>query len=703
MTYGKEEFNMMFTGRKLRFLMMLLAAFAFHGSLTGLASAADLMEQEASPADYAFTIQKGMLKMTDGVKLAVTYYKPTAKTAGETFPVVLEMLPYRKDDIFYLGDYQYGSYFAKRGYVLARVDVRGTGGSKGTLPDREYSDAELSDAVEVISQLSQMEWSNGNIGMYGISWSGFNSLMVAHRKPPALKAIIAAHATDDLFYNDVHYIDGVLHMDYYAEQIDTDNALPRSPGYKVDETWYKERFDREPWLFTWFREQQDGPFWRRESLRFKSPLEVPAYLIGGLLDGYRDFVTHIFQHSTAPVIAEIGPWNHAYPEEGKPGPNYEWRRRALRWWDYWLKGLDTGILNERRFMVFVRDGHEPSTFMEEVPGDWRCEQTWPIEGSTWKRLHPSAGHLLGRTPSAQETSDTLVYRAGIGMAAGGWWGDQTSDMSADDSQSLVYDSEELTETVEIIGMPQVSLRVEADAPLYQWTVRLEDVSPTGKATLVSGALINPSQRFSRLDPQALIPGKPTTLTTGIHFTTWRFKPGHRIRLSVANAQFPMAWPTPTRGTTTLFLGTETWIELPVPPASTGPLCVLPVPEKDDDAPDGETVYSIGPTSSATRDEVTGNSLFTTSSDCVWRIKRNYFNTSEFYEWSVNDATPANAKFEGHRRHVFSIPGNGLDLSSQVTIQSDESYFHITFTKTLFRNGKLVRKKTWSDRIRRLYQ
>jgi hypothetical protein len=172
---------------------------------------------------------------------------------------------------------------------------------------------------------------------------------------------------------------------------------------------------------------------------------------------------------------------------------------------------------------------------------------------------------------------------------------------------------------------------------------------------------------------------------------------------VANAQFPMAWPTPTPGTTTLFLGAETWIELPVPPPSTCRPCVLPKPEKYDEAPDGETLYSIGPISTYTRDEVTGNSLFTTSSDYVWRIRRNYFNTSEFYEWSVNDATPANAKFEGHRRHVFSIPGNGLDLSSEVIIESDESYFHITFTKTLFRNGKLVRKKTWSDSIRRVYQ
>ena len=692
---------MMRRGKCLRFIGMLLLVFAFHGLLSSVAHASDSVAQGASPEQYAFTVRKGMLKMTDGVKLAVTYYMPIARTPGETFPVILEMLPYRKDDIFYLRDYPYGSHFAKRGYVIARVDVRGTGGSEGRLPDREYSDAELSDAVEVVSLLSGMRWSNGNVGMYGISWSGFNSLMVAHKRPPALKAIIALHASDDLFYNDVHYIDGVLHMDYYAQQIDTDNGLPRSPHYRVDKEWIKDRFDREPWLFTWFRKQRDGHFWRRESLRFMSPLKVPAYLIGGLLDGYRDFVPHMFEHSEAPVIAEIGPWNHAWPQDGEPGPNYEWRQRALRWWDYWLKGRDTGILDEPRFMVFVRDGHEPSTMMKKVPGDWRCEKTWPIAGSTRERLYPDARH--GLAPSAQEASHRLVYRAGAGMAAGSWWGDQTPDMAQDDSLSLVYDSERLTETVEIIGMPRVSLRVAADAPLYQWTVRLEDVSPTGKVTLVSGALINPSQRGSRLHPEALIPGEPVTLETEIHFTTWRFKPDHRIRLAVANAQFPMAWPTPTGGRTTLFLGAETWVELPVPPAATGPPPVLPKPEKDGDAPDGETYYSVGPISNAVRDEMSGLSVFTTSSDCAWRIRGKNFDTSEFYEWRVKDATPAEARFEGHRRHIFDIPGNGLELSSEVIVQSYESYFNITFTRILFQNGKLIRKKTWSDSIPRVHQ
>ncbi|WJJ94996.1 CocE/NonD family hydrolase [Neopusillimonas aromaticivorans] len=205
--------------------------------------------------------------------------------------------------------------------------------------------------------MSKKSWSNGKVGMYGISWSAFNALMTAHRKPPALKAIIAAHGSTDLFYNDVHYIDGALHIDSYAHQIDTDNSMPQSPDYRIDEAYFQNRFDKEPWLFTWLRQQKDGDFWRKESVKFKAPLEVPAYLIGGLLDGYRDFVMEVSQSTKAPFIAEIGPWNHAWPEYGEPGPNYEWRQRALRWWDYWLKDIDNGILDEPRWTVFMRTGH----------------------------------------------------------------------------------------------------------------------------------------------------------------------------------------------------------------------------------------------------------------------------------------------------------------------------------------------------------
>lgn len=659
----------------------------------------------AESSQYEFSLEHGMLEMKDGIRLAVTYYRPTAKTAGETFPVILEMLPYRKDDFFTQGDYEYGAYFAKRGYVIARVDVRGTGGSEGSIPVSEYSQAEIADAEELIDQFSKKSWSNGKVGMYGLSWSAFNSLMTAHRKPPALKAIIAAHGSTDLFYNDVHYIDGALHIDSYAHQIDTDNSMPQTPDYRIDASYFQNRFDREPWIFTWLRQQQDGDFWRKESIKFKAPLEVPAYLIGGLLDGYRDFVMEVSQTAKAPVIAEIGPWNHAWPEYGVPGPNYEWRQKALRWWDYWLKGMDNGVLDEPRWMAFMRTGHPPATDLKEVPGYWRCEKQLPPDGGPGQRFYPQAARQLDDMPPGQPTTDTLLYRAGAGLAAGGWWGEQTGDMAADDAHSLVYDSPPLSAALEIMGMPQVRLLVAADAPFYQWTVRLEDVAPDGKVSLVSGAIINPAQRTSRLAPEALTPGQPTTLNTSIHFTTWRFKPGHRIRLAVSNAQFPMIWPSPTAGATQLLLGGDTWLDLPVVPLrnATSPDCSLPTPEKSDTAPFAQEVENNGPIFSNERNEQTGDSHFKTTNTITWTLYNNTYHSNETYQWHVNDNTPAKARYQGNRQNVFIISNNKIDLATEALIESDASHFHVSFTKVLRKNGVLVRERTWTESIPRHYQ
>lgn len=693
-------------GKKMRWNVRVLERWAVCFVLIGmLVGCSGYQAPTPESRRYEFTLENDMLQMRDGVRLAVTYYRPTAQAPGETFPVILEMVPYRKDDFFALGDYEYGAYFAKRGYVLARVDVRGTGGSTGPIPPSEYSAAEIADAEELIEQLTRKNWSNGKVGMYGISWSAFNALMTAHRKPPALKAIIGAHGSTDLFYNDVHYIDGALHLDLYAHQIDTDNSMPQSPEYRLDEAYFRDRFDREPWLFTWLRQQQDGEFWRRESLKFKEPLEVPAYLIGGLLDGYRDFALEVSRTSKAPVVVEIGPWNHAWPEYGTPGPNYEWREKAVRWWDYWLKGIDNGVLDEPRWTAFMRTGHAPATDLTTVPGYWRCERALPQQDAAVQRLYPGAGQQLGALPPVQGMAQALRYRAGAGLAAGGWWGEQTGDMKADDAHSLVYDSAPLTEAVEIMGMPQVRLRVAADAPFYQWTVRLEDVAPDGQVSLVSGAIINPSQRFSRLEPQALVPGRATSLTTAIHFTTWRFKPGHRIRLAVANAQFPMIWPSPTPGFTRLFPGEDTWIELPVVPVQEqgSQECVLAAPQTSDSAPFGRIVESNGPVFDSVRNEQTGDSTFTTSSDIAWILHDNQYRSSEAYRWDVNDAAPAKARYQGERHNVFTIAGREIDLKTVATIESDASYFHVTFTKVLRQNGRLIREKTWTDRIVRVFQ
>jgi len=152
--------------------------------------------------------------MPDGGRLAADLYLPKETKPAERLPVLLEYIPYRKTESR-SSTFSLASYFVRRGYVVARVDIRGSGSSEGRVIEYEYCDQEQTDAEVVIDWLSKQPFSNGNVGMFGISWGGFNSIHLAMRNPPALKAIIAVMATDDLFEDDVRYIDGQMHVDAY--------------------------------------------------------------------------------------------------------------------------------------------------------------------------------------------------------------------------------------------------------------------------------------------------------------------------------------------------------------------------------------------------------------------------------------------------------------------------------------------------------
>ena len=164
-----------------------------------LFSCGALCSEPPSPPTYAVRMEKAWIPMPDGVRLAVTLYMPDGAKAGEKFPALLEYLPYRKDDGTAAGDYPKHTYFARRGYVSVRVDIRGFGASEGIPPEREYSEQEQLDGEQIIAWLARQPWSNGNVGMFGISWGGFTALQMAMRHPPALKAIVALHATANCF------------------------------------------------------------------------------------------------------------------------------------------------------------------------------------------------------------------------------------------------------------------------------------------------------------------------------------------------------------------------------------------------------------------------------------------------------------------------------------------------------------------------
>lgn len=658
------------------------------------------------PAEHKVVIEPTTVTMADGVNLAVTYYKPADASPVHKYPIIINMVPYRKDDIFYAGDYGVYSYLAARGIACARIDIRGTGGSDGELVDREYSDAELDDLQSCIAKFAVLPWCNGNIGMQGKSWAGFNALMMAMRQPPALKAILIAHASEDLYANDVHNWDGVLHLDIFTEEVETENLMPKSPDYIIDAAYFKNRFDQEPWIFNYLNHQRDGKFWRdgRSLFTAYDRVRIPVYEIGGLLDGYRDYAVAILNHVGTPVKAEFGPWNHAWPNGGSPGPDYNNWQTAVRWWKQWLCGEDTGILHEPKVTAFVRDTVPARDDYETAPGRYE-NFAWPLEGLKDETLDLSANGSLVEASAETGTLEIPVDPA-AGIDAGSWWGERAPNMKNETQGCLIFDSALMTSPKVVAGQPIVHLKVAAGAPLANWSVCLEDVHPDGNVTLITGAAANGSQHESRTHPKALTPGKFFELNFPLHFTTYTFAKGHRIRITVSNAQFPMLWPTPYLQATKLAVGAGvSFLKLPiltVPGPQTGFL-LKPI---DLPLPTDFTLYSGGALGDAPPPSVSHEGKWVKvrqDEEQHWKIRDTTYFDHEAVTYRVDPKQPSSAGFDGEGTVTIEKDGRKIEIVTVIDVESDATDFDISVHRKIFENGEVKGDKTYRRKIPRDFQ
>ena len=675
-------------------LMLMATVFGAHALAT---------EPPSAPA-YGVHMENVWIPMKDGVRLAATLYMPDGAKPGEKFPALLDYLPYRKDDSTAAGDYPKNAYFARRGYVAARVDIRGFGASEGSPTDREYSEQEQIDGEAVIHWLAMQPWSNGKVGMYGISWGGFNSLQMAMRKPPELKAIIAIDATEELFHDDIHYIDGLMHVDEFELNMDMAPGMTGAPDYTLDDKVFGPRFDAAPWSLEYFRHQRDGAFWR-SPVRPLHTIQVPCFLIGGLADGYRDSIPRMLEQVKAPVRALIGPWNHSFPNDADFGPRIEWREDSVRWWDYWLKGRDTGVLEDPKLVIFMRHWFPPNPNLEEVPGEWRVEAGWPPNHQTKSTLYLQPNHSLAKSLPEAGTHQ-LKYVPSIGVEAGFWWGELLSDQRPVDAFSLVYDSDLLPEDLAIMGRPHALLKASVDAPLADWFARLSDVAPDGEVTQITGAGLSGAQRDSMTDPKALVPGHFYDLDVEMHLTTWVFPKGHRIRLSVSNALWPMVLSTPYKMTTSLQLGGDNGsrLQLPVVPVHGQAPVRVQLPQPSEHRPDIQSIGFPWPGEwRVTRDE---GRLKTT---VLWKGK-----AEEKYPWGdetdlekltyeIEDAHPEFNIIEGEAETTLKLKDRVLVWSGHLTFTTDARNFLYRYTRELRKDGVLIKTKTWEETIPRDFQ
>jgi hypothetical protein len=255
----------------------------------------------------------------------------------------------------------------------------------------------------------------------------------------------------------------------------------------------------------------------------------------------------------------------------------------------------------------------------------------------------------------------------------------------------------------VAGFPRVGLTVTASAPLANWTVRLEDVSPDGAVALVTGAAANGTQLRSRLAPERVAAGQSRRLALDLHFTTWTFRRGHRIRLAVSNAQFPMLWPTPFSMATTVRTGADAFLRLPLLPASAGEDPALPPPEPRAEAGDAATLDSAPPEGHRIiHDSATGLTTYDLRGGGAYRIGDRRVDVSEHEIWQVRRSRPADAAFIGKEVHRIRVRQRDLELRTRLEVRSERAWLRIRFERTILENGSTVRQRVWTDSLPRTW-
>ena len=516
------------------------------------------------------------IPLSDGCRLSAKVWLPV-DAGTDPVPAILEYLPYRKSDGSLPLDAGQHAYFAGHGYAGVRVDIRGTGDSEGLFWD-EYTVQELDDAVEAIAWLAAQPWSNGNVGMIGISWGGFNGLQVAARRPPGLKAIVSMCSTDDRYANDEHYIGGCLmgpEMQSYATMLlgyATHAPDPAVVGERWKEMW-RERLDAAiPALPTWVSHQRRDDYWRHASVcEDYGALECAVYMVGGWADGYRDAVLRMLEHYRGPIKALVGPWCHSRPHHGHPGPAIGFLQEALRWWDHWLKGIDTGIMDEPAATFWMQDAYTREQDWNDKTGRWLTEESWPSANVATRVFTIGPSGLDEETAEAPATpagQTTVTFQSPQTTGAeGGCWiswtcdDDSPGDQHADDERSQVFDSPPLAERLEILGHAKAVLDIACDQPEALVAMRLCDVNEAGASTLVARGVLNLTHREGHASPQPLVPGTSYRVEVPLAAAAYSFPPGHRVRLSLSTSLWPLAWPSPQPVTMTLFAG-ESRLEMP---------------------------------------------------------------------------------------------------------------------------------------------
>ncbi len=557
------------------------------GPVSSQSGAAAAQERTASPSDPSYDVKWAMnvpVTMRDGVRLATDLYLPDAEGR---FPVVLVRTPYGTETAALS---EMGAWYARRGYVFAAQDTRGKYDSEGEWYGRR---SERDDTDDTITWLGTQAWSSGDVGMVGTSYGGLVQWMVAPAGNPHLKALVPDVApvtlgrTPEAYRRLAVYARGNSAPSELSWLVTTDGrvnqngsaydwaglfehlplaGLPARMGREIP-IWEKLIGNEvglwEEYLESAARNQWTEPItdWPDHRELYRA-VDVPILQRTGWFDGSTDHAFYnraqVLEHSESELARAqqhllIGPWPHAYP--GSPAIGsldfgaasvLDLQKLRLRWFDRWLKGVDNGVDRDPPLKLFLMGRNE-----------WREASQWPLPGTEFTRfyLHSGGGAnsnrgdgVLGREPPGSEPPDRYRYDPGDPTPA--ITGGENAEMAGDGpvdigfiearADVLTYTTEPLEREVEITGPVSAVLYVASSAPETEFLVRLVDVHPDGAAYPVWYTYAN-AFGTRGIEPVGRTEAghRVWRLAFDLPPTSQAFLPGHRIRVHITSAAFPL--------------------------------------------------------------------------------------------------------------------------------------------------------------------
>jgi uncharacterized protein len=533
--------------------------------------------------------------MRDGTILYADVYRPHL-AAGRKAAVLLMRLPYDKTRA---QTYVYASpaFYAEHCYIVVIQDVRGQYQSQGTFyPFRD----EASDGYDTIEWAARLPGSNRRVGMYGFSYVGATQWLPATRRPPHLKAISPAMTSSD-YYEGWSYQSGAWSLAFQESWPLIDiarSAVRRLPdgeaiGAEMDRAvselktrwyWYLPLKDFPPlypddpriapYFYDWIRHPSNDAYWQRWSIRRRyERIGVPALNFDGwydvFLNGAIENFTGMRKRGGSRVARRgqrlvIGPWMHLpwTPQVGEldfgPQARNPIDELQLRWFDHWLKGIDNGEQRAAPVRVFVMGANR-----------WRSASRWPIPGTRFTRyyLHSRGGAgsyagdgwLSRRRPGRRGEAriDRFTYDPARPVPSIGGHSCCVPDVAPIGpydqraverrSEVLVYSTRPLRRPAEVTGPITVTLYASSSARDTDFTAKLLDVHPDGRAINLNDGIQRARYRISTERPKLIRPGRVYRYRINVWPTSNLFKPGHRIRLEISSSNFPMYDRNPNTG------------------------------------------------------------------------------------------------------------------------------------------------------------